>query len=134
LLRQHIDFLIDRHSHFSSSSSENPVLPEDPFSIEWTREALRAAVAKGVHHITQVGLSRIPFYWHLNIHYLYQGHLLWEALRDWELDSLSTVLSDERSALHLRSPSVHSQELLCQVCGHRGDRRHVPGASPTVPF
>jgi hypothetical protein len=64
LLRQHIDFLIDRHSHFSSSDG-NPILPENPFSIEWTREAIRAVVAQGVNHITQVGLSHIPSFRHL---------------------------------------------------------------------
>ncbi|KAI0278229.1 hypothetical protein BGY98DRAFT_1107507 [Russula aff. rugulosa BPL654] len=78
LLRQHIDFLTNRYSHFSSSDAK-PILPDDPFSIEWTREALHAVVAQGVNHMTQ-------------------GYLLWDALRDWELENLSTVLPDERSA------------------------------------
>ena len=66
MLRQHIDFLIDRHSHFSSSDVK-PIVPEDPFSLEWTREALRVVVAHGINHITQVGLSRISlFLWYLS--------------------------------------------------------------------
>ena len=59
MLRQHIDFLIDRHAHFFGSDAI-PVLPEDPFSTEWTRDALRAVVTRGVGHITQVTLSCIP--------------------------------------------------------------------------
>ncbi|KAH9999668.1 hypothetical protein BJV74DRAFT_823117 [Russula compacta] len=91
LLRQHIDFLIDRYTHFSSSDA-NPVLPEDPFSIEWTREALHAAVAQGVGHITE-------------------GHLLWGALRDWELDNLSKVLLDEKSAAIVEIEDMYLERL-----------------------
>lgn len=91
LLRQHIDFLVDRHAYFSSSSA-NSVLPEDPFSREWTRGALNAVVARGVGHITQ-------------------GHLLWNALRDWEIDSLSTVLSDEKSTVIVEIEDMHLERL-----------------------
>src|SRR5260221_379203 len=48
-----------------SSSDAKPILPENPFSVEWTREALHAVVAQGVNHITQVGLSHIPSLRHL---------------------------------------------------------------------
>jgi hypothetical protein len=40
-------------------------MPDDPFSTEWTREALRAVYAQGVNHIAQVGLSHIPPLWYL---------------------------------------------------------------------
>ncbi|KAF8463228.1 hypothetical protein DFH94DRAFT_786990 [Russula ochroleuca] len=91
LLRQHIDFLIDRHSHFSSSDA-NPILPDDPFSVEWTREALRAVVAQGVNHVAQ-------------------GNLLWDALRDWDLENLSTVLPDERSAAIVQVEDMYLERL-----------------------
>ncbi|KAI9464990.1 hypothetical protein BJY52DRAFT_1247790 [Lactarius psammicola] len=91
LLRQHIDLLIDRHAYFSSSSA-SPVLPEDPFSREWTRDALNAVVARGVGHITQ-------------------GQLLWDALRDWEIDNLSTVLSDERSTAIVEIEDLYLERL-----------------------
>ncbi|KAH9035591.1 hypothetical protein EDB84DRAFT_1485100 [Lactarius hengduanensis] len=91
LLRQHIDFLIDRHAYFSSSSA-NSVLPEVPFSREWTHKALNAVVARGVGHITQ-------------------GHLLWDALRDWEIDNLSTVLSDERSTIIVDIEDMYFERL-----------------------
>ena len=131
MLRQHIDFLIDRHSHFSSSDAK-PILPEDPFSIEWTREALRVVVAHGINHITQVGLSRISLFF--GIYQICQGYLLWDALRDWELENLSAVLSDERWVFRSRFPFAQRQELLWQIRSHRGNRRHVSRASPTVPF
>src|SRR6266404_1489556 len=54
-----MDFLIDRHAYFSLSGT-NSLLPEDPFSGEWTRQALKAVVARGVGHITQVNSSRVP--------------------------------------------------------------------------
>ncbi|KAH9065212.1 hypothetical protein EDB87DRAFT_1594447 [Lactarius vividus] len=91
ILRQHIEFLIDRYAYFSSSSP-NSVLPEDPFSREWTREALNAVVARGLGHITQ-------------------GHLLWDALRDWEIDNLSTVLSDERSTIVVEIEDMYLERL-----------------------
>ena len=94
-----MDFLIDRYSHFSPDA--NPILPDDPFSTEWTREALRAVYAQGVNHIAQVGLSHIPSLWYFKI---CQGYLLWDALRDWELENLSAVLPDERWALRSRFP------------------------------
>lgn len=34
----------------------DPLLPEDPFSTEWTREALRSVVGRGIGHITLVSL------------------------------------------------------------------------------
>ncbi|KAH9985865.1 hypothetical protein BJV77DRAFT_1031067 [Russula vinacea] len=90
LLRQHIDFLIDRHSHFSSLDA----IPSCQTTIlhEWTREALRAVVAQGVNHITQ-------------------GHLLWDALRDWELENLSTVLPDDRSAAVVAVEDMYLERL-----------------------
>ncbi|KAH9980057.1 hypothetical protein BGW80DRAFT_1454599 [Lactifluus volemus] len=91
LLRQHIDFLIDRHTHFSSTDA-SPVLPEHPFSTEWTREALRNIVVQGIGHITK-------------------GHLLWDALRDWEIDNLSTVLSDERPAAIVEIEDMYLKRL-----------------------
>ncbi|KAI0301111.1 hypothetical protein B0F90DRAFT_1810154 [Multifurca ochricompacta] len=91
LLRQHLDFLIDRYAHFSSSNLA-PVLPEDPFSKEWTRDALRAVVAQGVGHITR-------------------GHSLWETLCEWEIDNLSKVLSDERSIAVVEVEEMYLERL-----------------------
>ncbi|KAF8272792.1 RNA-binding protein Prp24 [Lactarius quietus] len=91
LLRQHMGFLIERHAYFSASSASS-VLPEDPFSREWTREVLNTVVARGVGHITQ-------------------GHLLWDALRDWEIDNLSTALSDERSAAVVEVEDLYLERL-----------------------
>jgi hypothetical protein len=52
----------------------------------------------------------------------YQGQLLWDVLRDWELNNLSTMLPDEGWALtfvvFLHS---HSNESLYQIGSHHGD-------------
>jgi len=46
--------LIDRYEVFKERRS--PPVGEDPFSIEWTREAIEEVVDKGVGHVSQVSI------------------------------------------------------------------------------
>ncbi|KAI0263961.1 hypothetical protein BC834DRAFT_283892 [Gloeopeniophorella convolvens] len=78
LLKQHMDFLIDRHADFAASGGVAKG-SEEPFSREWTRGALRAVVARGTGHLTQ-------------------SYLLWDALRDWEVEGLAEIQGEERPA------------------------------------
>ncbi|KAL5501649.1 PRP24 [Sanghuangporus vaninii] len=68
LLQKHIEFLIDRHVHFSSSNVKSEE-PEDPFSREWTRTMLESVVLKGSSHLTK-------------------GHLLWIPYLNWMMEQL----------------------------------------------
>lgn len=54
LLQKHVEFLLDRFTHFSSLE-EKLQDPEGPFSREWVRMTLETVVAKGSSHLTKVG-------------------------------------------------------------------------------
>ncbi|KAL5482584.1 PRP24 [Sanghuangporus weigelae] len=68
LLQKHIEFLIDRHAHFSSSHVKSEE-PEGPFSREWTRTMLESVFSKGSSHLTK-------------------GHLLWNPYLNWMMEQL----------------------------------------------
>ncbi|KAL5519977.1 hypothetical protein ACEPAG_1637 [Sanghuangporus baumii] len=68
LLQKNTEFLIDRHTHFSSSNMKSEE-PEDPFSREWTRTMLESVVSKGSSHLTK-------------------GHLLWNPYLNWMMEQL----------------------------------------------
>lgn len=53
LLKQHIELLIDRYEHFSTSETKPDDLGE-LFTPEWTSAAIASVVTKGVGHLTQV--------------------------------------------------------------------------------
>ncbi|KAK7048174.1 ATP-dependent DNA helicase PIF1 [Favolaschia claudopus] len=75
LLKQHAEFIISRCEQYAET--EKPQELGELFSADWTRQALEEIVSKGIWHMTQ-------------------SHLLWDQLRDWELQTLSTVSEEER--------------------------------------
>ena len=51
--RKHVEFLIDRYTHYTTEGNKPEELGE-LFSTEWTRAAIAAVVSQGSGHITQV--------------------------------------------------------------------------------
>ncbi|KAF9778753.1 hypothetical protein BJ322DRAFT_1114093 [Thelephora terrestris] len=72
ILKAHLELLIDRYNAFRERRS--PPVAEDPFSIQWTREAMEDVVEKAIGH----------------------SHVLWDLHRDWELELLESLTPDER--------------------------------------
>ncbi|KAF9811778.1 hypothetical protein IEO21_06434 [Rhodonia placenta] len=79
LLKQHIELLIDRYEHFSTSETKPDDLGE-LFTPEWTSAAIASVVTKGVGHLTQ-------------------SQQLWNTWYDWELERLQATQGLEREAL-----------------------------------
>ncbi|KAJ7164661.1 hypothetical protein C8R43DRAFT_236103 [Mycena crocata] len=76
ILKRHVELLISRWEHYAET--EKPQELGEVFSEDWTRLALAEVVNKGI--------------WHLS-----QSHLLWDQLRDWELQVLAAVPDSEKA-------------------------------------
>lgn len=50
-----MELLVDRYNVFRERRS--PPVGEDPFSIEWTREAMEEVADKAIGHVSQVGIQ-----------------------------------------------------------------------------
>ncbi|KAG5726870.1 hypothetical protein E4T56_gene1120 [Termitomyces sp. T112] len=102
ILQRHMQFLIDRHEHYSGENLK-PAALGDLFSTDWTRIAIAEVVKKGVGH-------------------LMKSHLLWDLQRDWELQQLESVTFIEKNHLQdiiqvffvarLGQPHSNSEETL----------------------
>ncbi|KAF9077529.1 hypothetical protein BDP27DRAFT_1311204 [Rhodocollybia butyracea] len=79
VLKRHIELIINRYEHYTTGAIKPDELGE-LFSVEWTRLTLTDIVNKGVGHITQ-------------------SHLLWDLLRDWELELLESASPSEKPFL-----------------------------------
>ncbi|KAF9527604.1 hypothetical protein CPB83DRAFT_934295 [Crepidotus variabilis] len=90
LLEKHLNFLIDRHEHYSSGENLRPNTLGEVFTTEWTREALDGVVKKGAIHLTR-------------------SNKLWEPRKDWELEMLESAPPKEKPKL-----VEHIQNLLQQ--------------------
>ncbi|KAJ6512063.1 hypothetical protein C8R47DRAFT_1033985 [Mycena vitilis] len=76
ILKRHIEFILARFEHYSET--EKPQELGELFSVDWTRTAAQEVVEKGIWHLTQ-------------------SQLLWDQLRDWELQILAAVPVGERA-------------------------------------
>ncbi|KAJ7645566.1 hypothetical protein DFH06DRAFT_1425383 [Mycena polygramma] len=76
ILKRHIEFILARFEHYSET--EKPQELGELFSVDWTRTAVQEVVEKGIWHLTQ-------------------SQLLWDQLRDWELQVLAAVPVEERA-------------------------------------
>ncbi|KAJ7505514.1 hypothetical protein B0H11DRAFT_2220941 [Mycena galericulata] len=83
LLKQHVELILARFEHYSEA--EKPQELGELFSVDWTRKALAEVVDKGIWHLS------------LLIHMSPQSHLLWDQLRDWELEILAAAPEQEKS-------------------------------------
>ncbi|KAJ4482272.1 hypothetical protein J3R30DRAFT_3681497 [Lentinula aciculospora] len=79
VLKQHIEFILGRYEYYANGATKPHELGE-LFSTEWTRAAITNIARKGIGHITQ-------------------SHLLWDPLRDWELEILESSSVSEKSSL-----------------------------------
>ena len=68
---------------------------DDPFSIQWTREAIEDVVDKGIGHVSQVSACIVSGL-HERLKRSTQSHVLWHLQRDWELEVLESLTPDER--------------------------------------
>jgi squamous cell carcinoma antigen recognized by T-cells 3 len=55
ILRKHLDFLIERYTHFVNLDI-NPEELGDVFSTEWTRAAIKKVVSKCSNHLTEASV------------------------------------------------------------------------------
>ncbi|KAJ3894244.1 hypothetical protein GG344DRAFT_41516 [Lentinula edodes] len=104
VLKRHIEFILRRYEHYSDEAIKPDELGE-LFSKEWTRTAVTDIVNKGIGHITQ-------------------SHLLWNLLRDWELEILESSSASEKPSLveHLEAFLL---ERLSQPHAHADDTFQV---------
>ncbi|KIK69665.1 hypothetical protein GYMLUDRAFT_212399 [Collybiopsis luxurians FD-317 M1] len=79
VLKRHIEFILGRYEHYASGAAKPDELGE-LFSTEWTRLAITDIVNKGIGHITE-------------------SHLLWDQLKDWELEILEASSASDRPLL-----------------------------------
>ncbi|KAJ6584742.1 hypothetical protein B0H19DRAFT_1319016 [Mycena capillaripes] len=75
ILKRHAEFILERCEHYSET--EKPQELGELFSADWTRTALGEVVDKGIWHLTQ-------------------SHILWDLLRDWELQTLAALPDEDR--------------------------------------
>ncbi|KAG6878496.1 hypothetical protein C0993_005425 [Termitomyces sp. T159_Od127] len=102
ILERHLQFLIDRHAHYSGEILK-PAALGDLFSTTWTRTAITEVVKKGIGHLTK-------------------SHILWDLQCDWELQQLESVVPVEKNHLQdvmqvflmtrLAQPHSNSEETL----------------------
>ncbi|EIW80918.1 hypothetical protein CONPUDRAFT_103939 [Coniophora puteana RWD-64-598 SS2] len=78
ILQKHVEFILDRFAHFGAIEQKPAELGE-LCSIEWTRANLNVVVAKGLGHLSK-------------------SYVLWDKLKDWELEMLEATPPDERDA------------------------------------
>ncbi|OCH91935.1 RNA-binding protein Prp24 [Obba rivulosa] len=79
LLQRHLEFLIERHEHYSTAEQK----PEDLgelFSTEWTRAAISAVVSQGAGHLSR-------------------SHQLFDLQRDWVFEQLQNAPDTEKAPL-----------------------------------
>ncbi|KAG6813581.1 hypothetical protein H0H92_009625 [Tricholoma furcatifolium] len=103
ILQKHLEFLIERHEHYSSGENNKPDDLGDIFSTSWTRAAITEVVNKGINDLAK-------------------GHLLWNLQCDWELQQLESVALEEKNNLQdaiqvffvarLGQPHAESEETL----------------------
>ncbi|KAJ7714178.1 hypothetical protein B0H16DRAFT_1808225, partial [Mycena metata] len=74
ILKKHIEFILARFEHYSETPKPQEL--GELFSVDWTRAALSQVVDKGIWHLTK-------------------GNLLWDQLRDWELEILAAAPDGE---------------------------------------
>ncbi|KAG1792920.1 uncharacterized protein HD556DRAFT_1238518 [Suillus plorans] len=79
ILQKHLEFLADRHEHFSGLEVEPDSLGE-LFSDDWTRELMSIVVSKGAGDIAQ-------------------SHILWDQYYNWELEILEKASMDKKPLL-----------------------------------
>ncbi|KAF9242560.1 hypothetical protein BU15DRAFT_86759 [Melanogaster broomeanus] len=83
ILQKHIEFLVDRHTHFTSLETKPDDLGE-LFSTAWTRAAISEVVGKGAGHLTK---------------------------RDWELEMIEIAPVTEKPALVEHIEALHLMRL-----------------------
>ncbi|KAI0045685.1 hypothetical protein FA95DRAFT_1560887 [Auriscalpium vulgare] len=91
LLLLHVQFLVDRHAHFSSLDPK-PLQLDETFSTLWTHEAITSVVSKGLSHLTE-------------------SYRLWEAQREWEFKVLEEATSDEKPTIIQNVERFHLSRL-----------------------
>ncbi|KAK7056983.1 Splicing factor [Paramarasmius palmivorus] len=79
ILKRHMEFIIQRHRSYGEGEPKPDEFGE-LFSTEWARLALTDIVNKGLGHLTQ-------------------SHVLWDQLRDWELELLETASPADKPTL-----------------------------------
>ncbi|KAJ7644334.1 hypothetical protein FB45DRAFT_897551 [Roridomyces roridus] len=99
ILKRHAEFIVERFENYLEA--EKPQELGELFSTEWTRQALTQVVDKGIWHLTQ-------------------SHILWDQLRDWELEVLGRTPDAEKPQAvshveelllaRLRQPHANSEE------------------------
>ncbi|KAJ3800908.1 hypothetical protein GGU11DRAFT_676191 [Lentinula aff. detonsa] len=77
VLKRHIELILSRYEYYANGAVKPDGLGQ-LFSTEWTRAAIMEIVNKGIGHITE-------------------SHLLWDPLRDWELEILDSSASEKQS-------------------------------------
>ena len=68
---------------------------DDPFSIQWTREAIEDVIDKAIGHVSQASIY-VDSTRGKKLKSPTQSHVLWGLHRDWELDVLESLTPDER--------------------------------------
>ncbi|KAF5389233.1 hypothetical protein D9757_003432 [Collybiopsis confluens] len=79
VLKRHIEFILSRYQDYADGAIKPNELGE-LFSVEWTKIAVADVVDKGIGHITA-------------------SHLLWDQLKDWEMEILESSSASERPPL-----------------------------------
>ncbi|KAJ7043889.1 hypothetical protein C8F04DRAFT_682003 [Mycena alexandri] len=77
ILQKHLEFILARFEHYSETPKPQEL--GELFSVDWTRAALRQVVDKGIWHLTK-------------------SSVLWDQLRDWELEILAAAPDGEEKA------------------------------------
>lgn len=54
ILKEHLNFLFEQYSRYSSGGETRPEEFVDMFTTAWTRNAIARVVEKGLCHLTQV--------------------------------------------------------------------------------
>ncbi len=54
ILQKHLEFVIERHSHYASEGNLRPECLGTILTTTWTREAVDQIVGKGMMHLTEV--------------------------------------------------------------------------------
>ncbi|TFK90773.1 RNA-binding protein Prp24 [Polyporus arcularius HHB13444] len=79
ILQKHLEFLVERYEHYAEAGGRPDQL-EELFSPEWMHETMSKLVSQGAGHLTK-------------------SHLLFDVLRDWELERLQDSTGEERAML-----------------------------------
>ena len=65
ILKKHVEYIIDRHTHYTEEGANKPEELGELFSTEWTRAAISTVISQASGHISQVcvdfsGTSEAP--------------------------------------------------------------------------